>query len=141
MPPGRQCCHWREHPAAWNHLATNHSTDRHGALMIRSCAVAALLSFTLNAWADGPGTRIRDTPLPSRPAAAVDRDLQRCEAMRGDEKERCLRALRDAARRDERAPHAGPGPERGPESIGMGSGAGSTGPGVGGGTTGGAGAR
>ena len=107
--------------------------------MIRSCAVAALLSFTLNAWADGPGTRIRDTPLPSRPAAAVDRDLQRCDAMRGDEKERCLRALRDAARRDERAPHAGPGPERGPESIGMGSG--STGPGVGGGTTGSVGAR
>ena len=122
-------------------MATKHSADRYGALMIRSCAVAALLSFTLNAWADGPGTRIRDTPLPSRPAAAVDRDLQRCEAMRGDEKERCLRALRDAARRDERAPHAGPGPERGPESIGMGSGAGSTGPGVGGGTTGGASAR
>ena len=93
MPPGRQC-HWREHPAAWNHLATNHSADGHGALMTRSYAVAALLSFTLNAWADGPGTRIRDTPLPSRPAAAVDRDLQRCEAMRGDEKERCLRAAR-----------------------------------------------
>ena len=108
--------------------------------MIRSCAVATLVSVTLNSWADGPGTRIRDTPLPSRPAAAVDRDLQRCEAMRGDEKERCLRALRDAARRDDRPPHAGPGPERGPESIGMGAAA-STGPGVGGGTTGGAGAR
>ena len=109
--------------------------------MIRFYAVATLLSFTSNAWADGPGTRIRDTPFPSRPAAAVDRDLQRCEAMRGDEKERCLRALRDAARPDDRPPHAGPGPERGPESIGMGSGAGSTGPSVGGGTTSGSGAR
>lgn len=109
--------------------------------MIRSYAVFTLVSFTLNAWADGPGTRIRDTPLPSRPAAAVDRDQQRCEAIRGDEKERCLRALRDAARRDAPPPHAGPGPERGPDSIGMGSGAGSTGPGVGGGTTGGSGAR
>ena len=107
--------------------------------MIRSYAVFTLMSFTLNAWADGPGTRIRDT-LPSRPPA-VDRDQQRCEAMRDDDKERCLRALRDAARRDDRPPHAGPGPERGPESIGMGSGAGSTGPGVGGGTTGGSGAR
>ena len=109
--------------------------------MIKSCAVTALVLLASNAWADGPGTRIRSTPFPSQPAATVDRDLQRCEAMRGDEKERCLRALRDAARRDDRAPHAGPSPERGPESTGMGSGAGSTGPGVGGGTTGGASAR
>ena len=108
--------------------------------MIRCYAVAALLSFTFTAWADGPGTRIRDTPPPSRPGTAVDRDQQRCDALRGDEKERCLRTLRDAARRDDRPPHAGPGPERGPESIGMGSAA-STGPGVGGSTTGGAGAR
>ena len=121
-------------------MATNHSADGHGALMIRSYAVAALLSFTLNAWADGPGTRIRDTPLPSRPAAAVDRDLQRCEAMRGDEKERCLRAARCGT--PGRASAArGPRARAWTESIGMGSGAGSTGPGVGGGTTGGAGAR
>lgn len=109
--------------------------------MIRSYAVATFLSLSLNAWADGPGTRIRDTPVPSGPATAVDRDQQRCDAMRGDDKERCLRTLRDSARRDDRPPHAGPGPERGPESIGMGSAAGGTGPGVGGGTTGGVGAR
>ena len=109
--------------------------------MLSRFALVALIAFTLEAAADGPGTRIRDTPLPSQPGAAVDRDLQRCEAMRGDEKQRCLRALRDAARRDDRPPHAGPGPERGPESTGMSSGVGGTGPGVGGGTTGGAGAR
>ena len=84
---------------------------------------------------------LHDFQAVEQPAATIDRDLQRCEAMRGDEKERCLRALRDAARRDDRPPHAGPGPERGPESTGMSSGAGSTGPGVGGGTTGGAGVR
>jgi|SRR5687767_6592852 hypothetical protein len=109
--------------------------------MVKTCAIAALLTFVANAWADGPGSRIRATPFPSQPAATIDRDMQRCEAMRGDEKDRCLRALRDAARRDDRPPHAGPGPERGPESTGMSSGAGSTGPGVGGGTTGGAGVR
>jgi hypothetical protein len=63
--------------------------------------------------ADGPGSRIRATPEPAQPAGAgpVDKDLQRCEAMSGEEKERCLRALRSAPRGVERAPHEGPGPQ------------------------------
>jgi len=109
--------------------------------MISRFAFIGLIAISAGAAADGPGTRIRATPFPAQPSATVDRDLQRCEAMRGEEKERCLRALRDAARREDRPPHAGPGPDRGPESTGMSSGSGSTGPGVGGGTTGGASAR
>ncbi len=109
--------------------------------MLKSATLAVLVGFAITAWADGPGSRIRATPFPSQPSGAVDRDLQRCEALPGEEKERCLRTLRDAGRRDERPPHAGPGPERGPESTGMSAGAGNTGPGVGGGTTGGTGTR
>lgn len=95
-----------------------------------------LLSAT-PAWADGPGSRIRATPLPPQPAGPIDKDLQRCEALQGEDRERCLRTLRDAARTADRQPHAGPGPERtGPESTGMGSAAGSTSAsGVGGGGT------
>ncbi|HYG55232.1 MAG TPA: hypothetical protein VD965_08035 [Burkholderiales bacterium] len=104
--------------------------------MLRVSLLAVLL-FATQASAEGPGSRIRATPLPPQPAGAIDKDLQRCEALRDDERERCLRALRDAARTADRSPHASPGPERGgPESTGMGSSAGSTSPsGVGGGGT------
>ena len=84
-----------------------------------------LLGTAAVALADGPGSRIRATPGPPQPAAAgpVDRDLQRCQAMSGEEKERCLRALRSAERGAERAPHEGPGPESPGPSANSGTGA------------------
>lgn len=104
--------------------------------MLRFSLLVILVSAA-QAFADGPGSRIRATPLPPQPAGAIDKDLQRCEALQGEERERCLRTLRDAARTAEPPPHAGPGPERGgPESTGMGSAAGSTSAsGIGGGGT------
>jgi hypothetical protein len=77
--------------------------------------------------ADPPERRIRATPsspvapTPSDQTKAVERDLQRCEALDGKEKDRCLRALHQAVRQDQRAPHEGPSPE----STGAGAGAGS----------------
>ena len=72
-----------------------------------------LLGTAAVAVADGPGSRIRATPGPAQPAGAgpLDKDLQRCEAMGGEQKERCLRALRSAERSVERPPHEGPGPQ------------------------------
>lgn len=71
-----------------------------------------LLGTAAVAVADGPGSRIRATPAPPQPAGAgpLDKDLQRCEAMSRQQKERCLRALRSAERSVQRAPHE-PGPE------------------------------
>ena len=85
---------------------------------------ALLLAVSTASFADGPGTRIRTGPAAPQPAGpAAERDLQRCDAMRGEAKERCMRELRAAIRADDRAPpHAGPGPE----ATGMGSGAGGT---------------
>lgn len=80
----------------------------------------ALLGITAVAIADGPGSRIRTTPQP-QPAGPVDRDVERCESMSGEQKDRCLQALRSAARGAQRPPHEGPGPE----STGGGSNAGS----------------
>jgi hypothetical protein len=80
--------------------------------------IAALLSLT-SAFADGPGTRILTTPSgPQRASPATERDLQRCETLRAEEKERCMKAARAAAVADEKT--------RGPEATGAGSGASST---------------
>ena len=94
--------------------------------MSRSLLLVLLMGFAATSFADGPGSRIRTGPPPPQPAgSAAERDMQRCEAMRGDAKERCMRELRAAMRANDRSPpHAGPGPE----STGMGSGAGSTAP-------------
>jgi len=73
--------------------------------------------------ADGPGSRIRATPGTPQPAGPLDKDLQRCEAMSGEQKQRCLRALRSAERSVERAPHEGPGPESPGPSANSGTGA------------------
>jgi hypothetical protein len=84
-----------------------------------------LLAMAAIAIADGPGSRIGATPGPPQPAAAgpLDKDLQRCEAMSGEQKERCLRALRSAERSVERAPHDGPGPQSPGPSANSGTGA------------------
>ena len=103
--------------------------------MFRSFVIAALLGLATASFADGPGSRIRAGPAaPQPPSGAAERDAQRCDALRGDAKGRCLRELRAAMRGPERAPHEGPSPEAGsmgagagsgPEATGMGSGAGS----------------
>ena len=84
-----------------------------------------LLGTAAIAVADGPGSRIRATPGLPQPAGAgpLDKDLQRCEAMSGEQKDRCLRALRSAERSVERAPHQGPGPESPGPSANSGTGA------------------
>lgn len=90
----------------------------------------SLLGAAAVAIADGPGTRILTTPqVPPPPAAAqaADKDQQRCEAMSGANRDRCLRALRSATAGSAAtpAPHEGPSPARpGPEASGPGSNAG-----------------
>jgi hypothetical protein len=78
---------------------------------VKPLLLITLLGIAAVAAAEGPGSRIRTTPALPQPAGPVDKDLQRCESMDGVEKERCLRALRSAARGAERSPHEGPGPE------------------------------
>ena len=89
--------------------------------MSRILLASALLGLATVASADGPGSRIRITPPQApRTSPAAERDLQRCEALRADERERCLKDLRAATAADERT-------RRGPESIGGTAGAGSSG--------------
>ena len=64
-----------------------------------------------------PDTRILTTPSgPQRTGPAAERDLQRCEALSGEEKERCMKDVRAAITAGEK--------QRGPEATGAGSGAG-----------------
>lgn len=79
--------------------------------MMKAIAGALLFSFSALALADGPGTRLRSGPAPAQPIGPIERDAQRCDTLRGDAKERCLRELRAAMRAPQRDPHAGPGPE------------------------------
>src|SRR5919106_3514242 len=94
-------------------------------LMPRALAAATLLALSTLCVADGPGSRIRAGPgvpaVPGQPMGPVEKDLQRCDALRAEAKERCMREIRAAMRGSERAPHEGPNPE----STGMGAGAGS----------------
>ena len=92
---------------------------------MKSLLLVALLAIASTSLADGPGSRIRATPGPPQPAGAgpLDKDLQRCEAMSAEQKERCLRALRSAERSVERAPHEGPGPQSPGPSANSGTGA------------------
>lgn len=78
---------------------------------MRAIAVLALGVLSASALADGPGTRLRTGPGPGQPTGPVERDAQRCDEMRGEAKERCLRELRAAVRGPSRDPHEGPGPE------------------------------
>jgi hypothetical protein len=79
-------------------------------------ACAVLLAFAAASYADGPGSRLRAGPdLQQPPNRAAARDLDRCDTLRDEEKERCKKAVRAAAAADEKP--------RGPEATGMGSGA------------------
>lgn len=100
---------------------------------MKAFAFAFLLALitlsTALSYADGPGSRLRAGPeLQQPPNRAAARDLDRCDTLRDEEKERCKKAVRAAAAADEKP--------RGPEATGMGSGAGaSTGTGTSGGGT------
>jgi hypothetical protein len=79
---------------------------------VRAIIAAALgLLITTPALADGPGTRFRTGPGPAQPIGPIERDAQRCDALQGQAKERCMRELRAAMAGPQRAPHEGPGPE------------------------------
>ena len=97
--------------------------------MMERLLFVTLLGAAAVAIADGPGTQILSTPQVPAPAnsRAADKDQQRCEAMSGAHRDRCLRTLRNATTGSAvgRAPHEGPSPERpGPEANGPGSNAG-----------------
>lgn len=68
-------------------------------------------------FADGPGSRIRANPSFPQPREAIENSANRCEGLRAEEKERCLK--------DQRAAEAANEKRRGPEATGAGSGAGS----------------
>jgi len=83
-----------------------------------------LLGIAAIAIADGPGSRIGTNAEPPRPGVSpapgrdmqqdMPQDMPRCESMRGEQKERCLRAV-----------PKNPSPDRpGPEASGGGSNAG-----------------
>ena len=90
--------------------------------MSRWLCAAALIALAAPLHADGPGSRLRAGPAAPQPPlnGAAERDAQRCDAMEGDAKERCRRALGSALRAGERPPHE----SRGPEAVGGTSGAG-----------------
>jgi hypothetical protein len=87
--------------------------------MLRVLFLLVLLGAAAQASADGPGSRIGIGPPLQTGRSGAERDLQRCEAMRGEDKDRCMKNLRAATAADEKAP-------RGPEATGSGSGAGGT---------------
>ena len=85
---------------------------------MKTIAALALLAATVCAYAEGPGSRIRTTPeVPRLPDVSDQQDATRCERLRGDERDHCLRE------HDKRAPATSK--PSGPETTGMGSGAGS----------------
>jgi hypothetical protein len=80
--------------------------------------VAALVLFLvpLAVLAEGPGSRIGTTPQVPLPEQPVAPELtKRCEALRGVERDRCVKKARTAA--------PSTGKPSGPETTGMGSGA------------------
>ncbi|HWM43534.1 MAG TPA: hypothetical protein VNP36_13945 [Burkholderiales bacterium] len=78
--------------------------------------LVALLALAIPSFADGPGSRILTTPSgPQRTDPAAERDLQRCEALPAEAKERCMKDVRAAITAEEK--------KRGPEATGAGSGA------------------
>jgi hypothetical protein len=92
--------------------------------VFRGLVLVTLLGLSTASFADGPGSRIRADPAPAipQPTRPGERDAQRCDALLGDAKERCMRELRAATRGTERAPHEGPGPEAPGTGTGTGSG-------------------
>lgn len=95
---------------------------------MRAIIVALGLLVTTLALADGPGTRLRTGPGAAQPIGPIERDAQRCDALQGQAKERCMRELRAAMAGPQRAPHEGPGPEAiGGTTAGSGASGGTTG--------------
>jgi hypothetical protein len=91
--------------------------------MTRGLILVLLLGLSAVSFADGPGSRIRMGPAAPQPMGpAAERDLQRCEAMRAEEKERCIKHLRAASSADDK--------RQGPEATGAASGATSATPGT-----------
>ena len=96
--------------------------------MSRGLIVVLLLGLSAVSFADGPGTRIGTGPAAPQPrSSAAERDLQYCETMRAEQKERCMKAVRAAAAADEKP--------RGPEATGSGTTTGASGGGTLGGAT------
>jgi hypothetical protein len=75
-----------------------------------------MFALTGASFADGPGTRIRAESDRPQPASAAEESAKRCETLRDEAKERCLKQLRAAAAAEDK--------KRGPEASGAGSGAG-----------------
>lgn len=96
--------------------------------MLKTILFCAGVSMIGVALADGPGTRLRTGPGPAQPIGPVERDAQRCDALQGQAKERCMRELRAAMAGPQRAPHEGPGPDAiGGTTAGSGASGGTTG--------------
>jgi hypothetical protein len=78
---------------------------------------AAVLLVHVPLLAEGPGSRIGTTPqVPLAPQPVASELTQRCERLRDEERERCLREAKSAT--------ASATKPSGPETTGMGSGAG-----------------
>lgn len=84
--------------------------------MLKALFVAAMLALPAAYAADGPGSRIRATPSGSALPSDEQKQSRRCESLRGEAKERCMKDARAAAAADQRT--------RGPDSTGGASGAG-----------------
>jgi hypothetical protein len=96
---------------------------------VRALLLLCAAMIAAPALAEGPGTQIRAAPAaPRQLSPAAERDADRCNAMRGEQRERCMKNLRAAASADDKA--------RGPEATGAASGAsGSSTTGASGGST------
>jgi hypothetical protein len=70
-----------------------------------------LLTVSAASWAEGPGSRIRAGSPPTPPPSS-DRSLERCQALGGEARERCMKEVRKKTSADERT--------RGPTSVGGG---------------------
>lgn len=69
--------------------------------------LALLLSASAASWADGPGSRIRAGSGVLQPPQP---QIKRCEGLRGEERDRCMKDARKITAADERT--------RGPGSVG-----------------------
>ncbi|HEX4926613.1 MAG TPA: hypothetical protein VFV74_01295 [Burkholderiales bacterium] len=64
---------------------------------MRAFLISALALAATNAVAQGPGSRIGTTPqVPVGPEPIVTQLVERCGALRGEERERCLKRARSA---------------------------------------------
>lgn len=94
-------------PAGGERRARQHRAGRDAA--VKTLAAALLFAISGACLAEGPGTQIRaGPPVLQRPAPPpAERDLERCQKLSGEEKDRCLKNLRAAAAADERSRGSG----------------------------------